>query len=267
MPRVMWVVLVSLLLSMSIRASFAETPREYALAAGDIVRVSVYQNPDLNIAARVAENGNISFPLIGSVKIGGLAVSEAEALIAKKLEQGGFVRQPQVTILLQEIRGNQVSVLGQVNRPGRYPLDTTNIRVTDALALAGGISATGADVVVVTGARAGKPFRYELDIPALYQSADEGKDMLLAAGDTLYVDRAPVFYIYGEVQHPGVFRLGRGMTLMQAIAAGGGVTQRGTLKGVQVNRRDAKGKLVASEPGMDTALSPDDVVYVRESLF
>lgn len=265
MRRVMWMLLVAFLLSA--RAGFAEAPREYALAAGDIVRVSVYQNPDLNTAARVAENGNISFPLIGSVKVGGLAVSEAEALIAKKLEQGGFVRQPQVSILLQEIRGNLVSVLGQVNRPGRYPLETTNIRATDALALAGGISATGADTVVVTGTRAGKPFRYELDIPALYKTADEGKDMVLAAGDTLYVDRAPVFYIYGEVQHPGVFRLDRDMTLMQAVAAGGGVTQRGTLKGVQVNRRNANGKLAVLEPAMDTALQPNDVVYVKESLF
>jgi polysaccharide export outer membrane protein len=83
----------------------------------------------------------------------------------------------------------------------------------------------------------------------------------------VYVDRMPMFYIYGEVQRPGALRLERGMTLMQALAAGGGLTQRGTQKGIRVHRRGADGKVEILQPAMNEVLRTDDVIYVRESLF
>ncbi|MBP6224168.1 MAG: polysaccharide biosynthesis/export family protein, partial [Rhizobacter sp.] len=94
----------------------AAAAAEYRLGAGDLVRVTVYQNPDLSLETRIGEAGNTSFPLLGSVKIGGLVVSAAERLIADGLRNGGFVKQPQVSVLVLQVRGNQVSVLGQVNR-------------------------------------------------------------------------------------------------------------------------------------------------------
>ena len=114
--------------------------RDYPLGAGDNIRIQVFQNPDLTIEARVSENGSISYPMIGSVEIGGLPIAEAESRIASALQNGGFVKQPQVNIVLVQIRGNQVSVLGQVNNPGRFPLETLNTRVSDMLAAAGGLS-------------------------------------------------------------------------------------------------------------------------------
>jgi polysaccharide export outer membrane protein len=81
------------------------------------------------------------------------------------------------------------------------------------------------------------------------------------------VDRQPQIYIYGEVQRPGPIRLERNMTLMQALATGGGLTQRGTEKGIRVHRRDASGSVQAITPGMDDRVQDGDVVYVRESLF
>jgi polysaccharide export outer membrane protein len=83
----------------------------------------------------------------------------------------------------------------------------------------------------------------------------------------LFVDRAPVVYIYGEVQKPGPIRLERGMNVMQALAAGGGVTARGTARGLRVHRRDADGQVKISEPAMNAPLVEGDVIYVRESLF
>ncbi|MFT3735043.1 MAG: polysaccharide export protein EpsE [Rhodocyclaceae bacterium] len=241
---------------------------EYLLAAGDIIRVSVYQNPDLMTSARVTESGTITFPLLGSVKVGGLAIFEAEALIAGGLEQRGLVKSPQVSILLQELRGSQVVVYGQVNKAGRYPLETTGMRLSDALALAGGIAPTGADIVVVTGERDGKPFRHEVDIPSMYRGDGQNdKNMYMVGGDTVFVGRAPVFYIYGEVQKPGALRLEREMTLMQAVAAGGGLTPRGTLRGVRVNRRDASGKLGEMRMNLESGIQENDVIYIRASLF
>ena len=215
-------------LGANLGANLGETLREYPLGAGDDIRVLVFQNPDLTVEARVSERGAISYPLIGSVQIGGLSVAAAEKRIADALKSGGFVRQPQVNIVLLQVRGNQVSVLGQVNRPGRFPLETLNTRVSDMLAVAGGITPAGDDVVILTGRRDGKPFRKAIDIPHLYQGNTPEEDIVLTGGDTIYVNRAPIFYIYGEAQQPGQYRIERGMTVMQALAQGGGPTPRGS---------------------------------------
>ena len=95
--------------------------RDYLLGPGDTIRILVFQNPDLTLETRVSESGTISYPLLGTVKLGGLTVASAEQIIAGALKKGGFIKQPQVNILLVVSRGNQVSVLGLVDRPGRFP--------------------------------------------------------------------------------------------------------------------------------------------------
>jgi len=165
------------------------------------------------------------------------------------------------------VRGNQVSVLGWVNRPGRFPLETADMRLTDVLSEAGGISGAGADSVVVVGIRNGQPFRAEIDLPAAFGANRRGDDIPLRGGDVVWVDRSPMVYIYGEVQRPGAFRLERGMTVMQALATGGGLTLRGTEKGLRVHRRGADGKIEVVQPAMDDFLRNGDVIYVRESIF
>ncbi|MEG1054568.1 MAG: polysaccharide biosynthesis/export family protein, partial [Janthinobacterium sp.] len=91
------------------------------LGAGDVVRISVYGSPDLALETRVSEAGEITFPLVGAVAIGGLPVSAAEKKIGGLLESGGYLRKAQVNIIVTTLQSQQVSVLGQVNRPGRYP--------------------------------------------------------------------------------------------------------------------------------------------------
>jgi len=246
----------------------AAAQAEYRLGAGDVVRVVVYQNPDLTMETRVSETGVISFPLLGNVRVGGLGISAAEKLIADGLKNGNFVKQPQVTLVLLQVKGNQASVLGQVNRPGRYPIETADMRLTDLLATAGGVATTGGDMLVLTGTRAGKPFRQEIDLPSVFSAEqNRAKDVLIQNGDVLWVDRAPSVYIYGEVQRPGQVRLERGMTVMQVLAAGGGLNQRGTERGIRVHRKGADGKVQIVQPGMDDSVRDGDVVFVKESLF
>ncbi len=249
-------------------APATSTSAEYRLGAGDVVRIVVYQNPDLTLETRVSETGVVSFPLLGNVRIGGLGVSAAEKLIADGLKNGNFVKQPQVTLTLLQVKGNQASVLGQVNRPGRYPIETADMRLTDLLATAGGVASTGGDVLVLTGMRNGKPFRQEIDLPNVF-SADQNRanDVLILNGDVVWVDRAPIVYIYGEVQRPGPMRLERGMTLMQVLAAGGGLNQRGTERGIRVHRKGADGKVQVVQSAMDDNVRDGDVVFVKESLF
>lgn len=240
---------------------------EYRLGAGDVIRISVYQNPDLTLETRVAESGLVSFPLLGNIRIGGMSITQAEKLIADGLKNGSFVKLPQVTIVVMQVKGNQASVLGYVNRPGRYPLEVADMRLTDLLANAGGVTPTGAELIVLSGLRNGQPYRVEIDLPAVFAPGGRGQDIVVQNGDVLWVDRAPTVYIYGEVQRPGAMRLERSMTLMQSLASGGGLTQRGTEKGIRVHRKDADGKVQILQPAMDEQLKDGDVVYVRESLF
>jgi polysaccharide export outer membrane protein len=241
---------------------------EYILGSGDQIRITVYQNQDLQLETRISDAGTISFPLIGNVRIGGLSTTEAEAKIAKGLKDGNFLKQPQVSILLLSASSNQVSVLGQVAKPGRFSLIAGNTKLSEVLAQAGGIiSGAGSDIVVVSGQRDGKTFRKEIDFPKVFASADPEADFELRNGDAIWVDRAPQIYIYGEVQRPGAQILLRDTTLLQALASAGGLTLRGTERGIRVHRREAGGQVRIIQPAMNDPLLPNDVVYVKESLF
>ena len=237
------------------------------IAPGDALRISVFQNPDLTLETRVDGDGTISYPLIGRVEVAGLDIAAAEQRIAKMLRDGGYINAPHVTIVMVEVRGSLVTVLGMVAKPGRFPIDATDNKLTDAIALAGGIAPGGSDLVVLTGTRNGKPIRREIDLEGLATGGDAGEDLRLQAGDMVYVNRAPNFFIYGEVQRPGAFRLERGMTVVQALATGGGLTPKGTQRGLTIHRRGANGVIAVIEPAMDDPVRADDVIYVKESLF
>jgi polysaccharide export outer membrane protein len=239
----------------------------YQLGAGDGIRITVFQNPDLTLETRISGDGTITYPLIGSVKIGGMTIARAEQTIAAALRNGRFIKEPQVSILVTQIRSHQVSVLGEVAKPGSFPLETFDARITTVVAMAGGILPTGADTVIVTGERDGKRFRKEIDFPELLLDKESKDDILVSGGDVVYVPRAPVFYIYGEVQRPGAYRVERGMTLRQALAQGGGLTARGTQRDLRVYRRGADGKMLVYTLNLDDPVRPQDVLRVGESLF
>ena len=245
----------------------AQDKPESVLGPGDLIKVTVFQNPDLTLETRVSEVGTIAYPLIGSMRLGGLTATAAAEAIATRLREGKFMNRPQVNILVLTVRGNQVAVLGQVSRPGRYPIEVTNTRVSGMLALAGGITAAGSDSLVLVGTRDGRPFRTQIDVPGLFRANKTEDDVVVAGGDVIYVDRAPQFFIYGEVQRPGVFRLDRNTTVMQALAQGGGLTQRGTERGLRLHRRDGSGLVQVREPSMDESVQADDIIYVRQSIF
>jgi polysaccharide export outer membrane protein len=251
------------------RSSHAQTAAraDYALGAGDAIRVLVFQNPDLSMETRLSENGVITYPLIGAVDLNGLSVAAAESKISNALQSGGFLQKPQVTITLVQVRNNQISVLGQVAKPGRFPLDTAGTRVTDMLANAGGVIASGDDFAILTGNRNGQPMRELIDIPAIFLQGNADKDTVLQGGDTIYVHRAAVFYIYGEAQRSGAYRIERDMTVMQAMAQGGGPTNRGSEKRLRLHRKGADGVMQQIEPKLSDTILPNDVLYIKESIF
>jgi len=254
------------LAAMTLSAAALGQSREI-LGEGDSIRITVFQNPDLTTETRISERGTVTFPLVGEIVLAGLTPAAAETRIAKQLIEGKFVLNPQVGLNLVRLRSRQVSVLGQVARPGRYPLDDTSANLTDLLALAGGVSPGGDDKVTVMVTRNGKTAKLEIDVPSMYRTGDLSRNLQLENGDTIFVQRAPVFYIYGEVQRAGSYRLELAMTVMQALSIGGGVTARGTDHGLKIRRRAPDGTFHAIDARLTDPVQPDDVIYVRESLF
>ncbi len=236
-----------------------------SLGMGDMVRITVFRNPDLTTEARVSERGTILFPMIGEVPVSGLTPSQAGMRIAEKLRSGKFVLNPEVTVSIAQVNSRQVSVLGNVNKPGRYPLDAVNVKLTDVLATAGGIAGTGSDLVTIVAAGNGK--KTDVDLAAMFRNGDLTRNVELQPGDTIYVHRAPMVYVYGEVQKGGAYRLEPHMTVMQAIALASGITPRGTERGIKINRRLDSGQVQKVDAQLTDRVQPDDVIYVRESLF
>lgn len=236
---------------------------DYLLGPGDVVRVSVYGQDDLTVEARVSESQTIPFPLVGSVAIGGVSPTAAQRLIAKSLRTGGFIKAPQVNVMVTEFNSQQVAILGQVKDPGRYAIRASE-RVLDMIAAAGGVDEEGDNRLIVV--REDKS-RQLVDLPKLFEDGDESQNFAVKGGDLIYVPRAPVFYVYGEVRDPGSYRLEREMTVIQAISVGGGLTSRGSDRGLKIKRRDAEGKVITVSADLVDTLQADDVILVEESIF
>jgi len=246
-------IVMVLLLSALALPGLAQTPDK--LGPGDAVHVTVFQQPDLTTDARINDAGAIAMPLVGTVKISGQSTSEAANTIADALKEGKYLKQPQVAVALTTVRSRQVSMLGLILHPGRYPLEEQHSRLPDLIAAAGGIAAGGSEEVVVI--RDGK----QQKVNAL------AKDFELKGGDTVYIDRAPVFYIYGEVMHSGAYPVKAGMTVMQAISIGGGITPRGSENRVKLRRVAPDGKTREYDANLVDQIKADDVIFVKESLF
>lgn len=225
------------------------------LGVGDAVRVTVFQQPDLTTEGRVSDRGTISLPLVGEVKVGGATTTEASNRIAEAYTQGKYLKTPQVTVALTAVRSRQVSVLGMVARPGRYILEDAKPGISDVIAAAGGIAAGGNENVTVI--RNGESQKV----------SSLAKDFELKSGDTLYVDRGPTFYIYGEVTRAGAYPVQPGLTVMQAISLSGGITPRGSERRLKMRRPGPDGQVVETDAKLQDQVKADDVIFVREALF
>ena len=252
---------------------------DYVLASGDKVHIQVFENPDLTLDVKVTQDGSIAFPLIGEVNVVGLSAAKASQVIADALSRGGFINNPQVSLIVTEVVGSKITLLGYVNKPGVYPLSNSRITISEALASAGGLlnrnqqesstqsTASAGDIAIISGVRNGQPFKKEISLDDLFALKLPPELNYLTAGDVLYVPAAPTFYIYGEVQKPGTTNVLPGRNVMQAIALSGGLTLRGTQRNIKVFRKNAEGVVVKSSIGLTDLIQADDVLFVEESLF
>lgn len=234
----------------------------------DVLRISVYGYEDLKTETRVSADGRITFPLIGEVAAGGKTSIELEEAIAVRLINGGFIHDAHVNVNILEHVSQQVSVLGYVNKPGRYPLDSGS-SIVDLIAMAGGIQELGDTRVFVTRTVDGKSQKQELNLRVYMEDTRINvPPFKMQQGDMVYVPKAAMFYIYGEVQHPGGYRLVEPETsVVKALSIGGGLTLRGTENGIVVKRKKENGYLQEIDVELSDVILKDDVVYVDERWF
>jgi polysaccharide export outer membrane protein len=239
---------------------------DYVLGGGDTVQITVYQQPDLTTTARISQDdGTITFPLLGEVRIAGLSPETAGTKIAKLLKDGGFIKHPQVSLTVQEFVSQKIPVMGQVNHPGEYPLRGES-RVIDLISQAGGLREDAADVITVVKLQGGKSVKHEIDLLQFY-GGDMSQNVEVSEGDFILVPKMDKFYIQGEVSRPGMYRLERDMTVMQALSVGGGVNGRGSMSGMTVTRHLADGKTRKIKVELTDRLQPNDVLIIKERLF
>jgi polysaccharide export outer membrane protein len=255
----------------SIEFALAES---LSLGAGDTIRITVYGQPDLATTTRIPENGRITFPLIGDVAVGGISTSQAERKISEILGKRGLVRNAQVSIYLEERSrnlSNSITILGQVAHPGKYPLQEVSVEgvktIVDLLAISGGTNEKAADYLYVIKNKGGRSVKSKIDLNALLKEGKIDNNAILEGGDVVLVPEMDVFYIYGQVARPGRYRLEPDMMVMQALSVAGGLTERGSEKGISLQRRDGEGRLRDVDINLADQLRAGDVLYVEEGFF
>ncbi|OYQ28760.1 hypothetical protein CHU93_08680 [Sandarakinorhabdus cyanobacteriorum] len=231
----------------------------YQLGPDDSVQVVVYGQSEFNVTTRVKADGTIVMPLIGTVKAQGETNITLARLITDKLVAGGFLKQPLVNVEIGAYVSRTVNVAGNVTSPGIFPLDRP-YHVLEILLKAGWVRADGANFVYLR--RAGQP-EQRLEIEQLVRTSGASTEPALAPGDTLFVPPAETFFIYGQINAPGMKNILPGMTIRQAIALAGGVTASGKADKVGLVR--GSGKEIDADPSQK--VQNGDVIVIKERLF
>src|SRR5436305_2415415 len=242
------------------------------LGVGDLIELSVYDVPELNTKTRVSDSGDIYLPLVSYVHVDGLTINDAARAIEKRLDQGGFIRNPHVQIFVDESTSNTASVLGEVTRPGVYPVvgEQTLFSVISA---AGGLSDRAGKSITIT--RRGHPDK-PVSVTITHNLEDHPEsNVAVFAGDTIMVRRADVIYVVGEVSHPSGFLMDNNnrLTVLQAIALAGGTARFAKLSEVRILRKGPAGvnevpvplKKILQAKADDVPLQPEDILFVPTS--
>jgi len=242
------------------------------LGSGDLIELSVYDVPELNTKTRVSDSGDVYLPLVNYVHVDGLTLNDAERVIEKRLEDGGFVRSPHVQLFVDESASNGASLLGEVSKPGVYPVmgDQTLFSIISA---AGGLSdRAGKSITITHKDHPDKPVSVTIS-----HNLEDHPDSNIAvyAGDTIMVRRADVIYVVGEVNHPSGFLMDNNnrLTVLQAIALAGGTAQYAKLNDVRILRKGPTGvtevpvslKKLLQAKETDVPLQPEDILFVPTS--
>jgi polysaccharide export outer membrane protein len=245
-------------------------PTDVLVSSGDLLAVSVLGAPDYRYDVRVSSSGDISLPMVGSIRVAGLTTPQAEAAIAHALEKQGFFNEPRVSVFVKEYSTSGTSVLGEVQHPGIYPL-LGHRTLLDALSAAGGTTPRAGKSATIT--HRDHPEAAE----TIMLSSPDGQKMTnvsVLPGDTIVVSKAGIVYVVGDVKEPtGIIMDNPRFTVLQAIAMAHGTNPTAAMGSAKLIRsvggvpREIPIPLnkILSAKGTDVALQADDIIFVPNS--
>jgi len=243
------------------------------LGMGDLIEISVFGVPDLSTKTRISGSGDVYLPLIDFVHIADLTTDEAQELIQKRLEDGGFVRGPHVSIFVDESASQAITMVGEVNRPGPYPA-IGDRRLFDLISAAGGFTEKAGRIVTIE--HHGDPGqKVELQLSSNNLAEDTQENVDIYPGDLIIVSRAGIVYVVGDVQRPSGFLVSEdnALSVLKALALAGGGTRTAALNKARILRQTPNGiqeipvslKKILYAKAPDVALVKGDILFIPGS--
>lgn len=252
-------------------------PNAYVVGSTDVLTIRVFDEPTLGCECTVDTDGSITFPLVGRVEVGGKTLREAETILTTLLRKD-YVRRAQVSVEVKSYRSRSIFVLGEVRTPGKYSIGD-QVTLLEVIANAGSLTSAAGNTIIV---QRQKDPRAPVTGPAVptdntgveimrisYEDLREGRlrsNIVLQDGDTLFIPEAERFFVTGFVRTPGVYVLKQNMTVQQAIAQAGGLSERGTFRRLKILRKDKDGREVEMDAKTTDVVRPNDTIKVSQRL-
>jgi polysaccharide export outer membrane protein len=264
-------------------AAYTASPalaRDYVVGPQDVLNITSQDDPALSGKFTVEADLTFTFPLLGRVRAGGLTLREVESQLQAKLVEEGFFKDPQILVSIEQYKSQKVFIVGEVRNPGAYAL-SGDMRLVEALALAGSTLPTAAGEVVIVPAGADsimiKPASVDeaeasgapvvrVNLRELENGAFQ-QNVQLTGGDTVFVLKAENIYVFGQVKNPGAYPLQQDVTtVLQGLALAGGVTDRGATSRVEIVRT-VNGEQKKMKVKLEDELRPGDTIVVPQRFF
>jgi polysaccharide export outer membrane protein len=262
------ILLIFLFLFASICFQEESFSQEYIVGEGDVLTIKVYDNKELDTTVRVGGDGIINLPLLGQIKVGGMNVSAISSYLERLLSEGYLVS-PQVNVFVQEYRSKKVTILGQVNGPGLYELQGS-ISLLELISRAGGLKEDAGGLITIKrkiNNDADEKKVINIDIARLMEQGDATLNIPIQDGDSIYVAKAGVFYVTGEVKRPGSYKYEENSTVLKAITLAGGLSDHGSASRIRIIRLIDGQEFVLKNVRMEETVQQDDVIVVPETYF
>lgn len=262
-------VLILSVLFLSLSAALAlGIENDYQIGPGDVLRITIYDHPDLTTVARVDNDGYILFPLAGRVQVGGLSTADASQAIASSLGTD-YIVNPQPSVFVEEFRSKKVFIIGEVVRPGLYELSGPTT-LLELVSKAGGLTrGAGRNATIRRTVKNGaaNESSIEVNIADLLQAGSESVDVPLMDGDSVTIAKAAVIYVTGQVNRPSAFTVEPDTTVIKAITMAGGFTALAAQGKIKIIRKIDGREQVLEKVPLHEKLMPEDVMVVPESFF
>jgi polysaccharide export outer membrane protein len=241
---------------------------DYIVGEEDVLKITVYNYPDMTTTERVSGEGIITLPLVGDIKVAGMTTDRVAKTIAEKLADG-FIVNPNVSVFVVEFRSKKAIIMGYVNKPGIYML-SGNTTFLELISLAGGLSKDAGYKATIkrklSGSTGGEGI-ITVDLKKLVEQGDTALNIFLMDGDSVFIAKAGVFYLTGEVKSPAAYKYEEGLTVIKAVTMAGGFTDKASESRIRIIRKIDKNEKVIYKADMNEPIFPDDVIIVPESFF